>query len=60
MYVTPAIKNLIKSGDLIQINNNIEMGSQEGMVTMRSYGYKLEQQGTIKAEDYMGYFTNED
>jgi twitching motility protein PilT len=29
MFVTPAIKNLIKSGDLIQVNNNIEMGSQE-------------------------------
>ncbi len=25
MYITPAIKNLIKSGDLIQINNNIEL-----------------------------------
>lgn len=25
MYVTPAIKNLIKSGDLVQINNNIEL-----------------------------------
>lgn len=60
MFVTPAIKNLIKSGDLIQINNNIEMGSQEGMVTMRNFGYRLEQQGIIKAEDYMGYFTNED
>ena len=37
MFVTPAIKNLIKSGDLIQINNNIEMGSQDGMVTMRNF-----------------------
>jgi Tfp pilus assembly pilus retraction ATPase PilT len=60
MFVTPAIKNLIKSGDLIQVNNNIEMGSQEWMVTMRNFGYRLEQQGIIKAEDYMGYFTNDD
>jgi len=27
---------------------------------MRNFGYRLEQQGIIKAEDYMGYFTNED
>lgn len=35
MFITPAIKNLIKGGDLIQINNNIELGSQDGMITMR-------------------------
>ena len=41
MYITPAIKNLIKSGDLVQINNNIELGSQEGMITMRNSADKL-------------------
>jgi Tfp pilus assembly pilus retraction ATPase PilT len=60
MFVTPAIKNLIKSGDLIQINNNIEMGSQEWMVTMRTFWDRLAQQWAIKTEDYIGYFTNDD
>ena len=41
MYITPAIKNLIKSGDLIQINNNIELGTQDGMITMRNSADRL-------------------
>ena len=60
MFITPAIKNLIKSGDLIQINNNIELGSQEGMISMRNCADKLASQGTIKQEDYLGYFTNDE
>lgn len=60
MFITPAIKNLIKSGDLIQINNNIELGSQEGMITMRNSADRLKDAGIVKEEDYIGYFTNED
>lgn len=60
MFITPAIKNLIKSGDLIQINNNIELGSQEGMISMRASADKLAAGGVVKVEDYIGYFTNED
>ncbi|MDD2487810.1 MAG: PilT/PilU family type 4a pilus ATPase [Candidatus Gracilibacteria bacterium] len=60
MYITTGIKNLIKSGDLIQINNNIEMGSKEGMIAMKSSAYKLEQEGIINYDDYIGYFTNDD
>ncbi len=41
MFITPAIKNLIKAGDLIQINNNIELGSQDGMITMRNSADRL-------------------
>jgi Tfp pilus assembly pilus retraction ATPase PilT len=41
MYITPAIKNLIKSGDFVQINNNIELGSQDGMITMRNSADRL-------------------
>lgn len=58
MFITPAIKNLIKSGDLVQINNNIELGSQEGMIPMRNSADKLRDAGIIKEEDYIGYFTN--
>lgn len=60
MYITPAIKNLIKSGDLVQINNNIELGSQEGMITMRASADRLAEEGVVKTEDYIGYFTNDD
>ncbi|MCK9272022.1 PilT/PilU family type 4a pilus ATPase [Candidatus Gracilibacteria bacterium] len=56
MYMTSGIKNLIKGGDLIQINNNIEMGSAEGMITMKNSADKLEQAGIVRKEDYMGYF----
>ena len=60
MYVTPAIKNLIKSGDLVQINNNIELGTQDGMISMKNSAIKLAEQGIVKEEDFMGYFTNDD
>ncbi len=60
MYVTPAIKNLIKSGDLVQINNNIELGSQDGMISMKNSAMKLAEKGIVKEEDFMGYFTNDD
>lgn len=60
MFITPAIKNLIKSGDLIQINNNIELGSQDGMISMRASADNLAAQGVVKQEDYMGFFTNDD
>ena len=60
MFITPAIRNLIKSGDLVQINNNIELGSQEGMITMRNSADKLAEKGVVKLEDYIGYFTNDE
>jgi twitching motility protein PilT len=60
MYVTPAIKNLIKSGDLVQINNNIELGTQDGMISMKNSAMKLAEKGIAREEDFMGYFTNDD
>ena len=60
MYITPAIKNLIKSGDLVQINNNIELGSQDGMITMKNSADSLAEKGIVNREDYMGFFTNDD
>mgnify|MGYP001431484587 FL=1 len=59
MFITPAIKNLIKSGDLVQINNNIELGSQEGMIPMRTSADRLRDAGVVKEEDYIGYFAND-
>lgn len=60
MYITSWIKNLIKSWDLVQINNNIEMWSQEWMVTMKNSAFKLEQEWIINREDYIWYFTNDE
>jgi len=60
MYITSGIKNLIKSWDLIQINNNIEMGSKEWMISMKASADRLRDQWVIKEEDYIWYFTNED
>ena len=59
MFITPAIRNLIKSGDLVQINNNIELGSQDGMINMRTSADRLRDQGIVREEDYAGFFTNE-
>lgn len=42
--MTPGIRNLIRSGDLVQINNAIEMGRAEGMVGMKTYADNLRDQ----------------
>ncbi len=60
MYVTPAIKNLIKSWDLKQINNNIVLGFQDGMIHMRKSADRLRDQWVIQEIDYEWYFMNED
>ncbi len=60
MFITPAIKNLIKSGDLVQINNNIELGTQDGMITMRNSADRLRDQWIVAEESYAGFFTNDD
>lgn len=60
MYLTSWIKNLIKSWDLIQINNNIEMWSREWMITMRASAEKLKDQWIVEEESYIWYFTNDE
>lgn len=59
MYVTSGIKNLIKSWDLVQINNNIEMGTQEWMISMKRSAENLRDRWLVKEEDYIWYFTND-
>lgn len=60
MYLTSWIKNLIKSWDLIQINNNIEMWSREWMITMRASAEKLRDEWIVEEESYIWYFTNDE
>jgi twitching motility protein PilT len=60
MLVNSGIKNLIRSGDLAQVNNAIQMGRSEGMIPMYVYAQELEQKGIIHRDDYAGFFTNQD
>ena len=60
MMVNSGIKNLIRSGDMAQINNAIQMGRSEGMIPMYVYAQELEKQWIIRREDYIGFFTNQD
>ena len=60
MIVNSGIKNLIRTGDLAQVNNAIQMGRSEGMIPMYTYAQELERKGTIHRDDYMGFFTNQD
>jgi len=52
MMMTPGIRNLIRSWDLVQINNAIEMGQSEWMVTMKNYADNLRDKWIVKEEDY--------
>ncbi|MCT4616868.1 MAG: PilT/PilU family type 4a pilus ATPase [Candidatus Gracilibacteria bacterium] len=56
MFMTSGIKNLIRTGEFNQINNNIEMGSQDGMIRMKNYADKKAEDGLINEEDYINYF----
>lgn len=60
MIVNSGIKNLIRSGDLAQLNNAIQMGRSEGMIPMYTYAQELEQKWIIHHDDYAWFFTNQD
>jgi Tfp pilus assembly pilus retraction ATPase PilT len=51
---------MIKMGDLKQVKSTIEMGTQEGMITLEKSAELLEARGVIRKEDYIGYMSNED
>lgn len=59
MMMTPGIRNLIRSWDLVQINNAIEMGQSEGMITMKNYADNLRDKWIVKEEDYINYFQDD-
>lgn len=59
MFVTPAIKNLILTGNLSQIPNTIETGANEGMMSMKQHAESLRDAGIIDEKSYRGYFTRE-
>ncbi len=59
MMMTPWIRNLIRSWDLVQINNAIEMGQSEWMVTMKNYADNLRDKGVVNEGDYINYFMDD-
>lgn len=59
MFANSAIRNLINRGDLTHIPNAIEIGSNDGMVTMKFYAESLKKKGIIEEKDYRGYFLDE-
>lgn len=59
MMMTPWIKNLIRTWDLVQINNAIEMWQSQWMITMRNYADALAEKWIIKEEDYINYFQDD-
>jgi len=56
MLMTSWIKNLIRTGEFNQVNNNIEMGRQEWMIRMKAYADEKAKEWLIKEEDYINYF----
>lgn len=59
MMMTPGIRNLIRSWDLVQINNAIEMWQSEWMITMKNYADNLRDKWVINEEDYINYFMDD-
>lgn len=59
MIATSGIRNLIKNDDLTQVEAQIEMWSQEGMVLMEQYAERLYMKWEILKEDYINYFKDQ-
>lgn len=59
MMMTPAIRNLIRSWDLVQINNAIEMWQSEWMITMKNYADNLRDKWEVEEESYINYFKDD-
>ena len=59
MMMTSWIKNLIRSWDLVQINNAIEMWQSEWMIRMKNYADSLAMKWIVNEEDYINYFQDD-
>lgn len=59
MMMTPWIRNLIRSWDLVQINNAIEMGQSQWMISMKNYADNLRDTWIVLEDDYINYFQDD-
>lgn len=60
MFANSAIRNLINRGDLTHIPAAVELGTEDGMITMKRYCESLRDQGIVDEIEYKGYFIDED
>lgn len=56
MFVNQSIKNMIKSGNLLQLRSAMQSSADEGMITMDAYALSLAMQGII-SEDQLAEYT---
>ena len=56
MFMTTAIKSLIREWQLNQIGQNIEMWRKDWMILMKSYAEELEEKWLINKESYIHFF----
>ncbi len=59
MLVNSAIKNIIRTGDVAQMENAILAGQKEGMVLMKKYAERKKNENLILEKDYMGFFMDD-
>ncbi len=59
MIINAAIRNIIRTGDLAQMDNAIQAGRKEGMVKMQVYADSLRDTGEILEKDYINFFKEE-
>ena len=59
MFMTTAIKSLIREWQLNQISQNIEMWRKDWMILMKSYAEQLEEKWIIKKEAYQDFFQDD-
>ncbi len=53
LVATPAVRNLIRTGEYQQINSAIEAGQRLGMTTMARHIQRLVSQGIVSADDVL-------
>jgi len=51
MIANNAIRNLVRNGDFVQLDNAIQSGRNEGMITMESHAAFLLERGIISEKD---------
>jgi twitching motility protein PilT len=59
MIINSAIRNIIRTGDLAQMDNAIQSGKKEGMIKMKAYADNLRDKSIILEKDYINFFKEE-
>lgn len=54
-----AIRNLVRNKETSQLDSAIQTGSSSGMISMKRYAEQKKNQGLIKEEDYINFFSED-